>query len=408
MKLTKEEFKRAKQESAMTLFYQGIKAEETREKYTRTLRQILCKMLEEILDGTFEERVEQLVRYGRENPEWTRDLLLNVSRKMKERIALPRDHQDYLNPVSFGNYFKPIKKLFDMNDVTVPWKRIYATFPEEDNPTLSRGWTRDEIRQMLRFARGPMERALILVCASSGIRAGGFDGLEWRDLVPIYQKPDGTLQMDRTESQPDVKLVCATLQIYRSSNENYPAFITPEAYGAIEDYRSEWTARTGRLPRPDDPIFIKSGVLARRATTVTIKRHVTELITRAGLRDKTSMASMRRYEVPMMNGFRRFWNKTCKETASKDTPLAALIKKEYMMGHSGLVKLDRNYFKTHTLELAEEYLHAVPDLTIDDAERLRESNRLKTAKIRRMEDEKDLRISELEDMVRIIAKRLEK
>jgi len=343
MKLTKDEFKRAKQESAMTLFYQGIKAEETREKYTRTLRQILCKMLEEILDGTFEERVEQLVRYGRENPEWTRDLLLNVSRKMKERIVLPRDHQDYLNPVSFGNYFKPIKKLFDMND-----------------------------------------------------------------LVPIYQKPDGTLQMDRTESQPDVKLVCATLQIYRSSNENYPAFITPEAYGAIEDYRSEWTARTGRLPHPDDPIFIKSGVLARRATTVTIKRHVTELITRAGLRDKTSMASMRRYEVPMMNGFRRFWNKTCKETASKDTPLAALIKKEYMMGHSGLVKLDRNYFKTHTLELAEEYLHAVPDLTIDDAERLRESNRLKTAKIRRMEDEKDLRISELEDMVRTITKRLEK
>ena len=60
-----------------------------------------------------------------------------------------------------------------------------------------------------------------------------------------------------------------------------------------------------------------------------------------------------------MNGFRRFWNKTCKESLSRDSPLGSLIKKEFMMGHTGLIKLDRNYFKTHTLELAEEYLNAV-------------------------------------------------
>jgi hypothetical protein len=42
-----------------------------------------------------------------------------------------------------------------------------------------------------------------------------------------------------------------------------------------------------------------------------------------------------------------------------------------MMDHTGLVKLDRNYFQTHVLELAEEYLNAVPNLTIDDSERLR-------------------------------------
>ena len=57
----------------------------------------------------------------------------------------------------------------------------------------------------------------------------------------------------------------------------------------------------------------------------------------------------------MMNGFRRFFNKACKESLSNESPLAALIKKEYMMGHAGLVKLDRNYFKTHVLELAAEY-----------------------------------------------------
>lgn len=75
-----------------------------------------------------------------------------------------------------------------------------------------------------------------------------------------------------------------------------------------------------------------------------------------------------------MNGFRRFFNKTNKETLSKDSPLAALIKKEYMMDHVGLVQLDRNYFKTHVKELVEEYLNAVPNLTISDEERMKVEN----------------------------------
>jgi hypothetical protein len=46
---------------------------------------------------------------------------------------------DYLNLNSFANYFKPIKKLFDMNDVVISWKRVYATFPEEVNYSDGRG-----------------------------------------------------------------------------------------------------------------------------------------------------------------------------------------------------------------------------------------------------------------------------
>ena len=46
-----------------------------------------------------------------------------------------------------------------------------------------------------------------------------------------------------------------------------------------------------------------------------------------------------------------------------------------MMGHIGLTKLDKNYYKTHTLELAEEYINAIPDLTISDEERTKAENR---------------------------------
>lgn len=45
-----------------------------------------------------------------------------------------------------------------------------------------------------------------------------------------------------------------------------------------------------------------------------------------------------------------------------------------MMAHVGITKLDRNYFQTHTLELVEEYLNAVPNLTISNEERIKAEN----------------------------------
>ena len=414
MKLTMDDFERVSQAAPLALFNQGIKAEETREKYTRTLRQVLCGMLEDILEGDLEGRVKQLVQYGREDPTWVRDLLLSLSRKLLERTRLAPDNPEYLNPVSFGGYFKPVKKLLDMNDVAIPWKRIYATFPEETGPSpSSRGWTRAEVQRMLRFCRGPLERAIILVAASSGIRVGGFEGLEWRDLVPVYRMPDGTLEMgdaaDGGERDGAKRPVCAKLQIYRGSGESYPAFITPEAYAALDDYRAECADRIGRRPLPGDPLFVGSGCLPRRLSMVMIKKHILGVLTRSGLRDRSGSGGSgktRRHDVPMTNGFRRFWNKTCKEASSRESPLSSLIKKEYMMGHSGLVKLDRNYFKTHTLELAEEYLQVVPALTLDDAARLRMENDAQARRIASLEDEKGAEIADLRLMVEQLAKRI--
>ena len=379
MKITKEEFQRIGQESPLELFHQGIKAKETREKYSRTLRHVLCKIFEDILEGDFEERVKQIVNHAKEDPEWTRDLLLNLSMKLKERTKLARDNPEYLNPNSINNYFKPIKKLFDMNDIVIPWNRVYTTFPEQDNISDSRGYDKEEIQKMLKYSNGSIDRAIVLVSASSGIRIGGFD-LSWQDLIPIYQVGEN-LKFEITESE-NAEIACAMLRIYQGTNFNYPAFITPEAYDALMDYKSDWIREIGREPKPEEPIFKKEGIILRRATPISIKKRVERMIKRAGLRDKIKG---KRYEVPIMNGFRRFWNKTCKESLSRDSPLGSLIKKEFMMGHTGLIKLDRNYFKTHTLELAEEYLNAIPNLTISNEKRLRLENKKKTEKIEKME-----------------------
>ena len=377
----------------LDLFRQGIRAEVTLARYTSTLRLIVCEFLEDILEGTFEERVDQLVKYGRDDPDWTRDLLVNLVRKLRERSELPKDHPNYFNPSSIPNYFMPIKKLFDMNDVVISWNRVYATYPELDNIGDSTGWSRKEIAKILKFARDPMDRALILVLASSGVRAGAVAPLNWGDLTPVYQVGD-KLTLDAGE---DGEIACVALEVYRGSSENYTTFVTPEAFEAIQEYGRAWLEMAGRQARPGDPIFIVTrgapGGAFRRVSTESIRKRTLRAVATAGLR--ASKKSDRRHKVPTMNGFRRFFNKTCKNTPTPDTE-GSRIRTEYMMGHRGVGALDKSYFKTTPLDLAEEYALIVPDLTIDDADRLRLSNRSMSDNVRRLEGEKGEVLARLE------------
>ena len=310
---------------------------------------------------------------AKEEPKWIIDILLNLSKKLRERTTLPKDHLDYLNPSSVNNYFKPIRKLLDMNDIMIPWKRIYTTFPEIDNITQSREWRRDEIQTMMKYGNGATDSTIVLIAASSGIRAGAFN-LNWEDVIPIY-KVGGKLKMEVSKSEiTNGVIVCAMIIAYKGTSAQYPAFITSEAYDALQNHKKEWKNRIGRDPNPEEPIFINEGILVRRASTMSIKRRVERMIERAGLRAPLTEGK-KRHDVPIMNGFRRFFNKTITQELSSDSALASLIKKEFMMGHTGLVKLDRNYFKTNVIELAKEYLEASSSLIINDEHILKVENK---------------------------------
>src|SRR3990172_7237532 len=299
MKITREELDRSEEEAALELFLQGIRAKASKKKYTQTLKRILCEIFEDVLEGDFESRASQLVKHAKENPDWVKDLMLKLSKKLKQRTELSKDNPDYLNPSSVDSYFKPIKKLFDMNDVTISWKRIYSTLPEQDNISSGRGWTRQEIQKMLSFANGAIDRTIVLVAASSGIRAGGFD-LNWEDVTPIY-KVDEQLKSEIIESEESKSVVvCAMLRIYRGSGSQYPAFITAETYDALQAYKQEWTRQVGREPKPTDPLFKKEGFLPTRSSQSAIKKRVERMVEKAGLRIPL-VKGQRRHDVPIMN-----------------------------------------------------------------------------------------------------------
>jgi hypothetical protein len=383
LKLRKEDIQSIS-EKPLSLFYQGIKSPTTKEKYTRTLKRILCDVLEDILAGTFEERAAQFVNKARSDPSWATGILLSLSKKLRERTELQKTDKDYLSPNSFSRYFKPIKKLLDMNEVPIAWKRVYSTFPESNGTNTGRGYTREEIQKMLNFTNGAIEKSIILLASSSGIRLGGFN-LTWNDIKPVY-KIDDKITFDITESEVEkAQVVCAMFTVYKGTSDEYPGFVTPEAYHSLLDYKTSWIKEMGKEPRPTDPLFKKEGPFIIPLTSNAIKSRMEEILKRAGLRTPL-ITGKRRHEIPVMNGFRRFFNKTNKETLSKDSPLAALIKKEFQMGHIGLVKLDRNYFQAHISELVWEYLNAVPNLTINDSERQKYELELKNKKITEFEN----------------------
>lgn len=363
MKLKRERIKRSGDRKPLDLFTQGIKSERTRYVYKCKMRQILFEYMGEIFSGTFEERAAELLDKGREDPDWTCGLMLELAHALRERTTLEKGDPEYLSPTSINATFAPLKKLFVANDVALPWQLIRSTFPEMEMYE-TRGWTRDEIRKIFRHARGAIDRAIMLVMASSGVRIGGME-LKWGHIIPFYDDGKDLREGKSVLEEEDTSkpVACAMLRVYANTFAEYATFITPEAYEAVQDYRAVWAREAGREPKPDDPFIKKAGLAVEGLTHDGIKQRAYKAIWNAGLRG-SEMKKGKRYNVPGMNGFRRFFNKTLKDAKSNDSPISSLTKKERMMGHAGLIKLDVNYYKIDSLELAKEYLNAVPNLTI--------------------------------------------
>jgi hypothetical protein len=95
---------------------------------------------------------------------------------------------------------------------------------------------------------------------------------------------------------------------------------------------------------------------------------------KAGVREVSENYNQR-YSVKNAHGFRKFFNTTLGNIRTKDGRLAIdFIRKEMMMGHAltNIHALEQNYNRSDRVKmLLEDYLKAVPDLTISDEERMK-------------------------------------
>ena len=319
MKLKKNRGRPISEQDPLTLFHTAIRSTKTDKGYTNTLRWFLCDVMEKVLHGTFEERVKEFVEIGRNNPDKMMGILVGLSTIMRERTNKDRKDADYMNPSTIPNYFSPIKKLLNVNDVSVNWKRVTNSFPELDNVNKTQGWTREDIRLMLDHTKNARNRALILTLASSGVRRGGVL-LRWGDLTPIYDMDGKTVKEEDLEGRMSGEPECVAVNVYRRTFEEYVTFITPEAYRAIMEYAVEWEADVGRKPKDGDPIFKSNSKVLNGLTASGINNIIRETALSAGVWRKHP-DNPRLGEIPALHGFGRFFNKTMKDAPSRESPV---------------------------------------------------------------------------------------
>ena len=343
-------------------FRRGIKTADTLRSYNSALKCVLCTALSNVLHGTYEERAAEFVEIGKKDPVKVRNIITQLVKAWKKYAMLDPLDPKHMSPGTIRVNLNPIKKLLDMNDVVPAWKMVYEMCPETNHGGPSPGWTREEIREMLSVTTSRMMRAIVLVLASSGVRRGGLE-LKWGDIDPVYLK-DGepVAGEDAPEMRGTAEPVCTMMRVYDDSSEKYITFMTPEAYKALMEYKTEWEDETGKAPGSEDPIFKKNGNKPIQMKCNSISYRLRTIAIKSGVR-KLSDKKGKSYRVPISNGFRRGFNKTLMDVPSGGT-LGVFQRKEYMLGHRGSRGVDHVYYYAKPMELATDYLRAVKKLTV--------------------------------------------
>jgi hypothetical protein len=202
----------------------------------------------------------------------------------------------------------------------------------------------------------------LYVMCSTGIRLGAWQYLQWKHVIPI-KKVKGD----------DEIIVAAKLIVYPGCKEQYYTFMTPEAFQALQewmDYRvsqrekitgESWLMRDmwrtidvkGRWEKGEG---VGLATHPKKLGYAGMKKILNRALWSQGLR-KTLPQGVNRHDVKEAHGYRKFF-----KTRAEDGGMKTL-NVEFLMGHNN--GLQRSYYKPSEQQLLDDYLKAVPALTIN-------------------------------------------
>lgn len=273
---------------------------------------------------------------------------------------------------SIETVFFAIELFFSMNDVVLNFKKIRKMFPQHEKESGKEAYSDDEIREMIRSAKTRKHRAIIHFLASSGVRIGAIPELKIKHIK-------------------NLDLGCKSIHVYPDSKDEYYTFLTPEASQFLEEYLEERRG-LGEFITENSPLFLAQSrtLVIGKPKPITINA-IRMVIHRAILDAKIQRKkeSANRFNIQLVHGFRKRFNKKLKTNSEINPNLA-----EKMMGHSTTIQLDNSYLPISELELFEEFKKAIPDLTLDEAIKLKEQLKAKEELLKK-QDEKDKQIEDL-------------
>ena len=400
-------------EDPVIQFKKSFKSPVTAYHQTNSLRKVLCEFLAPVLKGDpellqkarylpansnarrkiiiadFEVRCREFVNRSRDDPKWSEAVILKILYKLEERTKLDKKEEMYLTKGAARNYYFPIQRLLECGNVNLPWKRIHRHVPQQTGHG-GRAFELTEIQNMLKTCNVE-EKPLVLIPAASGVREGGL-WFRWEHIFRVYRY-DNQYVWEPRDITPEVVNcgypVCGLIHIYADTedNDDYFGLITPECLDAIDEYREFWKSVWNQAPKLQDPFFYKHIPTLKPLKESGIRERMEIIQERCGLRPKLPPHA-RRHEVQPFTGFRKFFDKATKKAKSNNSSVVGkLILNEKMMGHGGLIPLNKNYFREVIVELIDEYIPAIPALTISEDAKRKYQNSPKETDYKKILDE---------------------
>lgn len=289
-------------------FISSRRAEQTKGGYARNIR-LLIGDADRFLETARTRRME------------AEDFLIDAAMKSKGRLS----------PATVSVRLAMVKSFLDFNEVPLNWKRVKATVPRARMVSLDRGPLVEEIRKAFDFAM-PRERVSMLFMCSGGLRVGAFEYLK---VEHVRRLASGI----------------GLVRVYAGESEEYDTFVSKEAMDALDSYLQERERRGFEKIAPGaalirDREYQRSR--PRHLSTHSIQSEVWRLWAKAGIKAVGSKS-----EFKNVHGLRKFYRTQASRAMSREDV-------EVLMGHF------LSYYKPSLEHLEEEYLKALPYLSIDE------------------------------------------
>lgn len=335
------------EEDPISVFLYALKAPETKRQYPKRLKVFLDYLN---LEVTLEQQAMDFLSKTKQNPLWAQSSLMQFITFQKERARSGEISYSTIN-----NYYKATKLFLEMNTDTqiINWKKISRGLPSGPKAANDRAPTIEEMKRLVEYPDRRI-KAIVYTMISSGIRIGAWNTLLWKHITPL--------------SNNSGEIIAAKIIVYPGDAEEYYCFITPEAYTSIKDwidYRAEhgekitgysWVMRD--LWQTTEMNYgAKFGVATypKRLRSSGIKSLLERAMRDQGL-CKPLPHGVRRHEWKGVHGMRKLY-KTRAEQVMKP------INVELTMGHD--IGVSASYYKPTEREVLEDYLKAVPCLSIN-------------------------------------------
>lgn len=323
-----------------TEFFDAIKNPLTKDRYEHRLELFFDSM--GIEGANLREKARAFSQKATKDTQWATFEINEYMRSQKLRAE-----KKEISESTIPNFFKPIKLFCEQNDIILNWKKISRRIPRGRAVANDRAPSPEEIRTILQYPDRRI-KPVALVMESSGARLGSFDYLNYGHIEKI---------------EKGGKLLAAKITIYSGTPDEYFSFITPECYHAIEEYVNFRRAQGEKITK-DSPLIrdlfypdrLGKGEphLPKRLRSSGVKRLVEDALKGTGIR-KPLEKGKKRHEFQADHGFRKFF-KSAAEKHMKSLHV------EMLMGHN--IGLGANYYRPNSNELLEDYLKAIPDLTL--------------------------------------------